>query len=191
MKAFTNIKDVDLKILSELDDRDLLNVCVIRNRYVEKLCNDENFWRARLVKNYPDLLEYKNNTNKLYYLQILVDIERFKNKWEIFDYIAIGKRTIYYRKNLIDPIGGVKIGRDWLPWNEAPNWFKINLLASDLGKNLTISIKNKLFNIIDEKKITPMQLILKTSRYLKSYEFIVGFKKGINSISPIIKKFLF
>ena len=48
-------KDVDLKIISELNDFELGKVCSA-NKYVNKLCNDENFWRNRTVSKYGKYL---------------------------------------------------------------------------------------------------------------------------------------
>ena len=75
--SFTKIKDVDLKILSELPDRDLLNVC-ITDKYAHMICQDEHFWRNRLVSKYGDkVFKYKpeNMKWKNYYMQIIIDLE--------------------------------------------------------------------------------------------------------------------
>ena len=59
-KFLTGYKDSDLIILSKLDDRDLLNIC-LANKYANRLCNNEDFWRARLIKNYgPESMRYKS-----------------------------------------------------------------------------------------------------------------------------------
>jgi hypothetical protein len=52
MRGFTNIKELNLKILSELDDRSLFNVC-LTNKYLKNLCKDENFWFQRSVNRFP------------------------------------------------------------------------------------------------------------------------------------------
>ncbi len=75
--SFTKIKDVDLKILSELPDRDLLNVC-ITDKYAHKICQDEHFWRNRLVLKYGDKVftyKPKDVSWKNYYMQIIIDLE--------------------------------------------------------------------------------------------------------------------
>ena len=46
-----SIKDTDLIILSKLDDRDLLNTCLV-NKAANRLCEDENFWRNRFITRY-------------------------------------------------------------------------------------------------------------------------------------------
>ena len=42
-------RDPDLIILDNLNDKDLLSVC-ITNRYANHLCNNEDFWRIRFIK---------------------------------------------------------------------------------------------------------------------------------------------
>ena len=77
-KTFTGIKDVDMIILSNLDDRDLLTKCTL-NKYVNKLCNDENFWRNRFLAKYG-VLPQIDTSWKRYYLATVRDmdlLERF------------------------------------------------------------------------------------------------------------------
>ena len=50
----TGNKDVDLKILNNLEDKDLVNLCSV-NRYSRRLCNDEYFWLNRILKKFPYL----------------------------------------------------------------------------------------------------------------------------------------
>ena len=49
---FTKNKDADLEILSKLDDNNLLSVCQAYkyNKYGNKLCKEENFWRNRIIE---------------------------------------------------------------------------------------------------------------------------------------------
>ena len=44
----THIKDVNLKILSYLDDKSLLKTCYV-NKKAKKLCNNEDFWRNKFI----------------------------------------------------------------------------------------------------------------------------------------------
>ena len=43
----TGNKDVDRKILNELEDKDLVNVCQA-NKQANSLCNDQVFWMNRV-----------------------------------------------------------------------------------------------------------------------------------------------
>ena len=59
IKGFSNIKDVDLSILIELNDHDLLSAC-LTNKYIYSICQDDQFWRKRLIKRFGEsYLKYK------------------------------------------------------------------------------------------------------------------------------------
>ena len=72
-RAFTGIKDVDMIILSHLDDRNLLTKCTL-NKYVNQLCNDENFWRNRFLAR-SSVRPNITTSWKRYYLETLKDID--------------------------------------------------------------------------------------------------------------------
>ena len=50
----TGVKDLDFKILNQLEDIDLVNVCKT-NTVANKLCNDQGFWLQRIMIKYPYL----------------------------------------------------------------------------------------------------------------------------------------
>ena len=59
-KTFTGISDIDMKILNELDDRSLMQTCLI-NKYIANLCNNDNLWRNRYIKRFgTQNLHYKD-----------------------------------------------------------------------------------------------------------------------------------
>lgn len=49
--ALTGIKDIDMKIIDNLNDEELGKVCSV-NKYVSTLCNDEIFWINRIRRIY-------------------------------------------------------------------------------------------------------------------------------------------
>jgi hypothetical protein len=70
---FTGVKDTDFLILSQLEDRDLFNVCKL-NAYTQELCNDQSFWRKRFISKFgEEALKYNYNlwNNKELYLAIV------------------------------------------------------------------------------------------------------------------------
>ena len=91
-RGFSNIKDVDLTILIELNDHDLLSSC-LTNKYVYSICQDDSFWRKRLIKRFGESYlkykflyfkepsqkagsqEHKEPTWKEYYMQIIIDLD--------------------------------------------------------------------------------------------------------------------
>ena len=68
---FTKIKDLNLHILESFDDKTLLSYCLV-DKYANKLCNDEGFWRRRFLKKFVDGQEEfrESNTWRQYYLLV-------------------------------------------------------------------------------------------------------------------------
>ena len=65
-------KDTDFIILSKLNDKDLLSVCVT-NKYANRLCNNEDFWRNRFIAKWgSEYVKYnsENRSWKRFYLLI-------------------------------------------------------------------------------------------------------------------------
>ena len=54
--TFTTNKDVDIDILNRLDDEDLVSFCSV-DKYANSLCNDEEFWKRRVVTKYGKYLK--------------------------------------------------------------------------------------------------------------------------------------
>ena len=76
-RVFTKIKDVDAKILEELDDKSLFKI-LLTNHYLNNLI-DENFWRRRLISKYPSAVNFKGDeTWKNYYLNTVSYVDRMK-----------------------------------------------------------------------------------------------------------------
>lgn len=59
--VLTGLKDLNLTIMMELDDRDLLSLCST-NKEIYNLCNNEMFWRKRFIKRFG---KRQLNTNQL------------------------------------------------------------------------------------------------------------------------------
>ena len=90
MSELTGNRDVDLKILAELDDDSLLNFCQIKNQYVKKLCTNEYFWINRLYKVFGKVA--KSQTRKTWrnlYLSLVYYTDKYLNKpnYENYDLI--------------------------------------------------------------------------------------------------------
>jgi len=60
--AFTNIPEIDIKILGNLDDEQLKNTCQT-NRYAAGLCLADILWKSRVEKYYPDRVKDKDKYN--------------------------------------------------------------------------------------------------------------------------------
>ena len=166
MRAFTQIRDVDLKILSELDDRSLLNSCAT-NKYVYNICKDENFWRNRFIKKYGEhAASYKpaDRSWKNHYMQLIIDLEKFAhNPLKFFDYIFVGKNDFYTPKRSL-------YSNEWIPFDKSPEWIVNNFWLLNLGTS--VRIKDSLdFIIRDETGLTPAKVkaVLVNSALVKSH----------------------
>lgn len=71
----TGIKNLDLIILSKLDDESRVNFS-LTCKYNNELFNDEGFWKDRTNKNFPTFVKYNCKNWKNYYFSILNDFFR-------------------------------------------------------------------------------------------------------------------
>ena len=80
-RSLSKIRDVDLKILSELDDHDLLNYCRT-HKYGNELCNNEDFWRNRVQTKFPGAGKIKSPDTswKNFYLKIIYYSNKYRNE---------------------------------------------------------------------------------------------------------------
>jgi hypothetical protein len=77
-RGLSGIKDVDLKILSELDDRDLFSFC-LADKFVNQMCKNEHFWRSRFVKRFGKkaaIYKPKERNWRNHYLKVIHDISQ-------------------------------------------------------------------------------------------------------------------
>ena len=82
MKGFSGIADIDLKILENLEDKDLFQVCSV-NKELFRICNKEpSFWKNRFVKKYGvPASEYKpaDRSWKNHYMQVFLYLQKYKS----------------------------------------------------------------------------------------------------------------
>jgi len=97
-RSLTRIKDIDLKILQNLDDKSLLNFSQT-SKYGNNLYQNENFWRNRIQIRYMKALEFKLSRRnwKNYYLNIVYYMNKLKDNNERM-YLAAKKGE----KDLVD-----------------------------------------------------------------------------------------
>ena len=95
-KPFTGIRDVDLLILKELADEDLFTLCQV-DKYINSLCNNENFWLNKLLKKYPDykLLKMEATYKDIY--KELFRLEKLKYDLKL-------KESIYNLRRIDPPL---------------------------------------------------------------------------------------
>ena len=80
--GLSGVKDIDLKILSELEDRDLFSFC-LADKAVNKMCKDENFWRNRFVSRFGQI--DKPESWRQYYLEVVGELSKYENPWEFLN----------------------------------------------------------------------------------------------------------
>ena len=178
----TGIKDVNLKILSELNDRDLLNYCTT-DKYAYQICQNEDFWRNRLIRKYGDKVlnnKPKDISWKNYYMQIIIDLEKYRDDPMIFFNFVIWfgneGQSLYFFLGEWRPL---------LSSQEAMN----NFYYLNLGKDLVIWLENgfdedddPIFERMVFSDITPEYLLK-----LASSRMVTDLRKDIKSL--FIKRF--
>ncbi len=105
----TGNKDVDRKILNELEDKDLVNLCQT-NKKAHTLCNDQVFWMNRVFQKFGyvggDVLRTNKGTDRSwseYYIQDLRKINKDNadkylmsgSKNNRLDHVIIALNNIY------------------------------------------------------------------------------------------------
>ena len=77
------IKDLNYKILNQLDDRPLVNYCST-NKEAHELCMNNNFWRDRFITKFP-------------YFEVLLSFQqRFENTFGNIEIFLITFITFVY-----------------------------------------------------------------------------------------------
>ena len=77
----TGVKDLNFRILNELDDIDLVNICQT-NKAADKICTDQKFWLNRIMIKFPYLSniinKYKGDrTWSEYYIDDLIKVNPY------------------------------------------------------------------------------------------------------------------
>jgi hypothetical protein len=90
-----NNKDLDVKIMTELNEKDFKSLCIV-NKYTQQLCQSDIIYINRLRKNYPHVIQFKPQIMswKKFYLKALYYILKLKDEYK-FDYVT-GNPLIYY-----------------------------------------------------------------------------------------------
>jgi hypothetical protein len=159
--AFSGIKDVDLKILSRLEDKDLLNVCMQKNKYVYHICNDENFWRNRILKKYGNFVGYykpEDSNWKKFYMQTIIDLERFKDAPMNFFRQIVWHKDIY-NSFYIKRTNNIEINPTYIRLDKAPTWVLLNLYLLNIGKVIKLGVRRNNFPIKTFHNPTPIELL--------------------------------
>lgn len=90
MSKLTGNKQTDFIILMKLADHELGKVCQA-NKYVRSLCNDDNFWRERVLKYFPISLEDARK------MKTIMEFDTWKEYYQFMTtlYVARSEHRIY------------------------------------------------------------------------------------------------
>ena len=143
-------KKISLENLSELDDRELLKVC-LNDEYANNLCRDEDFWRERAINKFGRSASFykpEEKTWRNYYLKILTDISDFE-AWNFFDYISSWEIEDEPDNESIEVFD---YERKQFKWDET---FENRFHFLNLGNKISLNLKlNYWGDIILKEKIT-------------------------------------
>lgn len=89
-KGFSEYSDTDRIILSNLDDRDLLNAC-LSSKYTNSLC-DETFFMNRCMNAFPNLVKPNAVSWRNFYLENIYYVDLLEKKFNI-KYQLLWKET--------------------------------------------------------------------------------------------------
>ena len=89
----TGIKDLDLKILSELDDASLLNFCQT-STYGKKLCENETFWFNRTLQKYGKVEKNPKRTWKNLYLKLAYYLDKYTESKSVEELAKTGMQNL-------------------------------------------------------------------------------------------------
>ena len=78
-RSWTKLKDVDQQILLEMDDETLLNYCK-SHKYGSRLCDDDLFWKKRVIRRFGSVQKGENRTWKNLYLNLIYYAITYHNK---------------------------------------------------------------------------------------------------------------
>ena len=94
--SLTGIRDVDMQILLNLDDSELPRVCAV-NKYVNKLCEHDDFWYRRIINKIEKAKEY-NFSKVKGLIDITITGERINEMQEFFGFEKLKELNDFMNK---------------------------------------------------------------------------------------------
>lgn len=120
--GLSHLPEINTLILLELPYKDLTRVCQ-SNKEIYKICQDENFWRQKVLRDFPDSASYK--PQQLSYHQ------------EYLDLITVGSPKTAAKKGRLDIL--IKLEHEGL----IPNTIGANLAAANGHLNVLEWLKQR------------------------------------------------
>ena len=160
--AFTNIREVDMKILASLSDYNFKNTCQ-SNKYLNSLSKDDYLWKLRFFHKY-NLINFKK-IESLTFKEIYLMANNY-NPSPLIWYAIRGYTELV--KILLDTGVDIQYTRDLALTVAASNGYvEIVELLLDNGANCN-NIK-ALINAIRNGKLEVVRLLMKYSNYQYKY----------------------
>ena len=165
MNKLTGNKDVDFMILQKLTDVELGKVCKV-NKYVNKLCEDSDFWLNRIVLTFP----YLNNNDVIEFKKFF-DFETYKELYIFLKTFPVEKE-MYFAKKIVERNTVIKLLK---------NMKLIDAIINEtLNKNLPMWINRDLLITTLKRKFP--EFILENSGYnTHGYNFVGRIEQYLNS----------
>lgn len=151
-------KDIDREIILLLPDKDFLSVCKI-NKYFWNVVCDDNLFRNRLSRTYPDTLKYNNDsyTWKDYFLFIIYYINKLKEDYD-FKYKngdPMAQYDIFVKAHTTFNIREKKEYKNYLKGTKIYNYTNLIIRSTEEGelsllKRFAFYLPNPLFPTINK-----------------------------------------
>ena len=126
VNGLSGLKDVDLKIFSELNDRDLFSFC-LADKYINKMCKDEHFWRNRFISRFGRVESPKKLSWRKYYLTIISTLD-YQN-----ELISLMEKDLlpFFSNNDLNQMNSLKVSINQLN-NDSKNTLELISSQSEL-----------------------------------------------------------
>ena len=170
MKGFSGIADVDLKILENLDDKDLFQACSV-NKELFRICNKEpSFWKNRFIKKYGlHASEFKpaDRSWKNHYMQVFLYLQKYKsNPIKFLD-------NIIWRGSVENSYYFDRESGKYALISQAPEEIQTNFWLLNLGKFRLLNFDDEYYNSYSD--ITPSEFLPKLQ--IEPDIFVLGLKE--------------
>ena len=184
MKGFSGIADVDLKILENLEDKDLFQACSV-NQELFRICNKEpSFWKNRFIKKYGvHASQYKpaDRSWKNHYIQTFLYLQKYKpNPIKFLD-------NVIWKGNVENSYYLDRENGKYVPISQAPEEIQTNFWLLNLGKFRLLNFDDEYYHTYSN--ITPSEFLPKLE--LRPGDIVIlGFKEDPTEPGSYYPKFV-
>ena len=138
-------KDMLVKIALELDLPDLMNLCLTNPEYNRKICNDNDLWRWKMIKDFPDVETRTKERYTLLYNKFKLAHEEtgipFAEIYKIVNTILTSKQIMKSPPELIlltYRVAALKEGQHLVVNGEIFNRISLNFFINRLDRGLPL-----------------------------------------------------